>query len=562
MSGSSKGCIITGGTLIQYQGKRSEVIIPDGVTTIRERAFFCRSSLVSVTIPASVTSIGKDAFFGCDNLTNLSILGEPIIDKGTFMFCGKLSGVFAPRLHHANLRYLGLGMQAAKTFLLRFPEYTDRDITAEYISYIASQRKKILPLIYEQDNVEVIRLLAEAKKITAKNVVKDYLQPALQSKAENCIAFLQKAAGDSAEDNGAEFNPENELWDGIHFSYDGKKMLQLPPLNGKTVYEVPTGTKEIGKQAFYLAPLDKILVPEGVTTVRNDAFCALDDRPLYIRLPASVKKLPSSIVYFSNDENCGRKYYYVSTPIKEITEKLCWDSDFNGHGGIIYTGGPIDDLPSSAKQYAIRGLLYAERQGLEDMSPWRDSYLKYTRKKQKVAVRLALKDSQLLNWMQEERVFTASGVELLLQAAQEQERPELTAQMLDYQNKIFVGKRCREKFALSENDRDLKRIAAMEMRREQIKGRKGIHGLVFVATGDFKNFGIVNEYTGAKDMSDLKEFIEEEGGLLRSAVSSKTDYLICNDPDSQSVKSKKAKELGVAVITEEEFLDMAGVRPF
>lgn len=44
---------------------------------------------------------------------------------------------------------------------------------------------------------------------------------------------------------------------------------------------------------------------------------------------------------------------------------------------------------------------------------------------------------------------------------------------------------------------------------------------------------------------------------MRSAVSSNTDYLICNDPNSDTVKSKKAKELGVPVITEDQFLKMA-----
>ena len=57
-------------------------------------------------------------------------------------------------------------------------------------------------------------------------------------------------------------------------------------------------------------------------------------------------------------------------------------------------------------------------------------------------------------------------------------------------------------------------------------------------------------------MSDLKDYIEARGGFLRSAVSLNTDYLICNDPNSNSVKSKKAKELGVPVITEAEFLKM------
>ena len=96
----------------------------------------------------------------------------------------------------------------------------------------------------------------------------------------------------------------------------------------------------------------------------------------------------------------------------------------------------------------------------------------------------------------------------------------------------------------------------MLARREEIKGQKGIAGLAFVVTGDLKNFGYT-DYYGAKDLSDLKRFIEARGGFLRSAISSKTDYLICNDPQSKTVKSQKAKELDVPVITEQEFLKMA-----
>lgn len=78
-----------------------------------------------------------------------------------------------------------------------------------------------------------------------------------------------------------------------------------------------------------------------------------------------------------------------------------------------------------------------------------------------------------------------------------------------------------------------------------------------MATGELEHFGWVDEYTGAHDLSDLKVFIEARGGYLRSAVSSKTDYLISNDPNSNSVKMKKAKELGVTIISEDEFLKMA-----
>lgn len=83
---------------------------------------------------------------------------------------------------------------------------------------------------------------------------------------------------------------------------------------------------------------------------------------------------------------------------------------------------------------------------------------------------------------------------------------------------------------------------------EQIETDSQISGKTFVITGS------VNIW---KNRNELKAFIESKGGKVASAVSSKTDYLINNDAASNSSKNKKAKELGVAIITEEEFKNMA-----
>ena len=56
-------------------------------------------------------------------------------------------------------------------------------------------------------------------------------------------------------------------------------------------------------------------------------------------------------------------------------------------------------------------------------------------------------------------------------------------------------------------------------------------------------------------MDALKADIEANGGKVTGSVSSKTNYLISNE-DSSSAKSIKAKELGVTVITEDEYLTM------
>ena len=56
----------------------------------------------------------------------------------------------------------------------------------------------------------------------------------------------------------------------------------------------------------------------------------------------------------------------------------------------------------------------------------------------------------------------------------------------------------------------------------------------------------------------MKEKIESLGGKTSGSVSKNTDYLINNDVTSTSGKNKKAKELGVPIISEDKFLEMIG----
>ncbi len=74
----------------------------------------------------------------------------------------------------------------------------------------------------------------------------------------------------------------------------------------------------------------------------------------------------------------------------------------------------------------------------------------------------------------------------------------------------------------------------------------GISGKTFVVTGSLNNY---------ENRNQLKEFIENAGGKVSGSVSSKTDFLINNDIASNSSKNKTAKELGVPIITEEEFIE-------
>ena len=72
-----------------------------------------------------------------------------------------------------------------------------------------------------------------------------------------------------------------------------------------------------------------------------------------------------------------------------------------------------------------------------------------------------------------------------------------------------------------------------------------LSGKVFVITGSLNHYGSRNE---------LKDIIEQKGGKVTGSVTSKTDCLINNDIASTSSKNKKAKELGIPIITEDDFI--------
>ncbi|MDF2614724.1 MAG: ligA [Clostridia bacterium] len=73
-----------------------------------------------------------------------------------------------------------------------------------------------------------------------------------------------------------------------------------------------------------------------------------------------------------------------------------------------------------------------------------------------------------------------------------------------------------------------------------------------------KTFVITGEVHHFKNRKELQAKIESLGGKVTGSVSKSTDYLINNDSESSSSKNKKAKELGVSIITEEDFIQLMG----
>ena len=86
----------------------------------------------------------------------------------------------------------------------------------------------------------------------------------------------------------------------------------------------------------------------------------------------------------------------------------------------------------------------------------------------------------------------------------------------------------------------------LELQKEPAEpGEGSFQGKIFVITGSLTRF---------ENRRELQELIESKGGKVTGSVTKKTDYLINNDAASGSSKNKKAKELGIPILTEEEFL--------
>ncbi|MGL4345162.1 MAG: NAD-dependent DNA ligase LigA [Cellulosilyticaceae bacterium] len=115
-----------------------------------------------------------------------------------------------------------------------------------------------------------------------------------------------------------------------------------------------------------------------------------------------------------------------------------------------------------------------------------------------------------------------------------------------------IAKEINQYFDLEDNrEMVIRLIKELDVEKTEIidTSDSPIVGKTFVVTGD------VNHFANRKA---LQAEIEQLGGKVTGSVSKKTDYLINNDSHSASSKNKKAHELGIPILTEDEFLSLIG----
>ena len=111
-----------------------------------------------------------------------------------------------------------------------------------------------------------------------------------------------------------------------------------------------------------------------------------------------------------------------------------------------------------------------------------------------------------------------------------------------------IAKSLTKYFKDPENNRKLDHLLGyLHINKEEVSENQTLAGMNFVITGSLKHFS---------NRGEAKKLIESLGGKVTGTVTGKTNYLINNDTTSNSSKNKKARELGIPILSEEDFIKM------
>lgn len=163
-----QGLIVLNHILYDYCGSSGHVRIPEDVTTISLEAVFHWSDLECLYVPESF----QQSLF--DLLT----------------ISGTIKMIVAPGYTPEKIGVPQKQISAALGYLTHSALYRDDAVIKAYQDYVAHQKAKLLPLLFQQDLAQGLDVLAGLGKISPYNFEAEYLQPALEAHATNCVAFL------------------------------------------------------------------------------------------------------------------------------------------------------------------------------------------------------------------------------------------------------------------------------------------------------------------------------------------------------------------------------------
>jgi hypothetical protein len=293
--------------LIKYKGKRSVVYIPDGIKRIYQRAFACCYKIKTIFIPDSVSVIEDDAFTYCTLLEKI-VFPKSIkfLEDNALYGCNSLECLVAPSVYVMPIKNTAHKHAAVIGFCENQELFADHDIIDAYKKYIASQRRQIYSLALKRDCAEFFQIVAELGKINVDNFEEEFLNPAMEAKANECVKFLLSWKNDniSFEDVEKKFKRElarkptsiAEIKKDWYYIKELSKTITLYTYYGKqtTVY-IPekVGRTPVTALGFRLfspntmykdyTPVEHVYIHDGVTFIGERVF--EDNKSITIHAP-------------------------------------------------------------------------------------------------------------------------------------------------------------------------------------------------------------------------------------------------------------------------------------
>ena len=411
MSGNSD-FVIEGGVLKQYNGPGGDVVIPEGVTAIGYSAFSNRTGLTSVTIPDSVKEIGHFAFSNCTGLTSVTIPdGVKEIGGSAFKGCEGLTSVAIPN----SVKKIGycafLGCTSLSSVEIapenqRFYVENGLVISRKERSVILAPgglTSAVIPDGVKKINDRAFSGCTGLTSVTIPAGVKRIGEFAFKG----CTGLTSVVI----PENITEIN--GEVFSGC---------------TGLTSVTIPAGVKEIAQAAFRdCTSLTSVTIPEGVKEINWSAFSGCTNLTSVV--------IPKSVLRIKMDAFAGctalREVTFLGTPA-ELHKQA-----FSGENMAFYTPTmSMAQLPSTEyKQAAARGFALRYAAGTELPEAYRADCLKYIRGQKKKLYPMALQFPPLLHVMLGEKMAPKGDLPDLIDQAASLNKPEVTAMLLDYQDR-------------------------------------------------------------------------------------------------------------------------------